>query len=70
MDDFAKTLRTKGYGVWAAQAYVRAAAHLGIWMRRQGFSMMQLDEQVIGEFARHLPRAVAWARIEGFTMIR
>ena len=34
MDDFAKTLHTKGYGVWAAQAYLRAAAHLGIWMMR------------------------------------
>ena len=28
MDDFAETLHTKGYGVWAAQAYLRAAAHL------------------------------------------
>jgi hypothetical protein len=55
MDDFAKTFRTKGYGVWAAQAYLRAAAHLGIWMKRKGFSVMKLDEQVSGEFARHLP---------------
>lgn len=55
MDDFAKTLHTKGYGVWAAQAYLRAAAHVGIWIKRQGFSVMELDEEVIGEFARHLP---------------
>src|SRR5207253_416140 len=55
MDDFAKTLHTKGYGVWAAQAYLRAAAHLGIWMKQQGLSVMKLDDQVIGEFARHLP---------------
>ncbi len=55
MDDFAKTLHTKGYGVWAAQAYLRAAAHLGIWMKRQGLSVMKLDEQVIREFACHLP---------------
>jgi len=26
MDNFAETLHTKGYGVWAAQAYLRAAA--------------------------------------------
>src|SRR2546429_1931552 len=32
-----------------------AAAHLGIWMKRKGFSVMKLDEQVIGKFARHLP---------------
>src|SRR5256884_1390040 len=32
-----------------------AAAHLGIWMKRKGFSVMKLDDQVIGEFARHLP---------------
>jgi site-specific recombinase XerD len=55
MDDFAKTLHTKGYGVWAAQAYLRAAAHLGIWIKRQDFSVTKLDEEVIGEFARHLP---------------
>jgi integrase/recombinase XerD len=55
MDDFAKTLHTKGYGVWAAQAYLRAAAHLGRWMMRRGFSVMKLNEDVIGEFARHLP---------------
>lgn len=55
IDDFAKDLQAKGYGVWAGQAYVRAAAHLGIWMKRQGFSVMKLDEEVIGEFARHRP---------------
>jgi len=55
MDDFAKTLHTKGYGVWAAQAYLCAAAHVGIWMKQQGLSVMKLDDQVIGEFARHLP---------------
>jgi hypothetical protein len=55
MDDFAKTLHTKGYGVWAAQAYLRAAAHLGRWMMRRGFSVMKLNEDVIGKFARHLP---------------
>lgn len=55
MDDFAKTLHTKGYGVWAAQAYLRGAAHVGIWIKRQGFSVMKLNEEVIGEFARHLP---------------
>jgi hypothetical protein len=55
MDDFAKMLHTKGYGVWAAQAYLRAAAHLGRWMRRRGFSVMKLNEEVIGKFARHLP---------------
>jgi site-specific recombinase XerD len=55
MDDFAKTLQTKGYGVWAAQAYLRAAAHLGIWIKRQGLSVLKLDEEVIAEFARHRP---------------
>jgi integrase/recombinase XerD len=55
MDNFAETLHTKGYGVWAAQAYLRATAHLGMWMKQQGLSVMKLDDQVIGEFARHLP---------------
>jgi len=55
MDGFAKTLHTKGYGLWAGQAYLRAAAHLGMWIKRQGFSVMTLEEEVISEFARHLP---------------
>jgi len=54
MDDFATALHTKGYGVWAGQAYLRAAAHLGIWMKQKGLSVMTLDEEVIREFARHL----------------
>ena len=53
MDDFAKTLHTKGYGVWAAQAYLRAAAHLGMWLKQQRLSVMKLDEEVIAEFAQH-----------------
>src|SRR5437867_1881747 len=65
MDDFAKTLHTKGYGVWAAQAYLRAAAHLGIWIKRQGFSLMTLDEEVIGEFAGHLPSCHCVGRNRG-----
>ncbi len=53
MDDFAKMLHTKGYGVWAGQAYLRAAAHLGIWLTQQRLSVMKLDEEVIAEFAHH-----------------
>ena len=55
MDDFAETLHAKGYGVWAGQAYLRAAAHLGIWIKQQGLSVTTLNEEVIGEFALHLP---------------
>jgi len=55
MDDFATALHTKGYGIWAGQAYLCAAAHLGIWMKQKGFSVMTLDEEVIREFACHLP---------------
>ena len=47
MDDFATALQTKGYGIWAGQAYLRAAAHLGIWMKQKGFSVMKLDEEVV-----------------------
>jgi site-specific recombinase XerD len=55
MDDFGETLHTKGYGVWAGQAYLRAAAHLGIWIKRRGLSVTKLSEEVIGEFSCHLP---------------
>jgi integrase/recombinase XerD len=55
IDDFATALHTKGYGIWAGQAYLRATAHLGIWMKQKGVSVMKLDEGVIREFACHLP---------------
>jgi hypothetical protein len=65
MDGFAKTLHTKGYGLWAGQAYLRAAAHLGIWIRRQGFSVTKLDKEVIREFARHLPSCRCLGKNQG-----
>src|SRR5204863_2726908 len=55
MDDFAKDLHIKGYGVWAGQAYLRAAAHLGTWIKGRSFFVPKLDEEMIAEFARHLP---------------
>jgi integrase/recombinase XerD len=55
MDDFAKTLYTQGYGIWSGQAYLRAAGHLGIWIKRRSVSVKKLDEEVIGEVVRHLP---------------
>ena len=55
LDDFATVLHTKGYGIWAGQAYLCAAAHLGIWMKQKGVSVRKLDEGVIREFACHLP---------------
>jgi hypothetical protein len=54
IDDFARMLHTQGYGLWAGQAYLRAVAHLGIWMKRRYVSVMKLDEEVIRKFAGHL----------------
>jgi site-specific recombinase XerD len=65
MDDFAETLHAKGYGIWAGQAYLRAAAHLGIWIKRQGLSATKLNEEVIGEFARHLPSCRCLGKNQG-----
>jgi len=65
MDDFAETLHAKGYGVWAGQAYLRAAAHLGMWIKRQGLSAKKLNEEVIGEFARHLPSCRCLGKNQG-----
>ena len=55
MDDFADTLYAEGYGIWSGQAYLRAAAHLGIWIQERGFSVPKLNEEKIVGFARHLP---------------
>ena len=65
MDDFAKTLHMQGYGIWSGQAYLRAAAHLGIWMERQRVSVIKLDEEVIREFAGHLPSCHCLAKNRG-----
>ena len=55
MDDFASALHTAGYGVWAAQAYLRAAGHLGTWLKEQGMPVEALNEEVVVEFGRQLP---------------
>ena len=65
MDDFAETLHAKGYGVWAGQAYLRAAAHLGIWIKRQSLSATMVNEEIIGEFARHLPSCRCLGKNQG-----
>jgi len=65
MDDFAEKLHAKGYGIWSGQAYLRAAAHLGIWIKRQGLSPTKLNEELIGDFARHLPLCQCLGKNQG-----
>lgn len=65
IDDFANALHTRGYSVWAVQAYLRAAAHLGSWMKTRGLPLQRLDEDVIKKFARHLPSCHCLGRNRG-----
>jgi integrase/recombinase XerD len=65
MDGFAKALRTQGYGIWSGQAYLRAAAHLGIWTKQRCLSVTKLDEGVIEDFALHLPSCHCLGKTRG-----
>jgi hypothetical protein len=69
MDDFAETLHAKGYGVWAKASITRAAAHLEYGCKRQDLSATKLNEEVIGEFARHLPSCRCLGKNQGSTMM-
>jgi hypothetical protein len=46
MDGFAEVLHTEGYGVWSGQAYLRAAGHLGIWIREQRIPVAELPRRL------------------------
>jgi site-specific recombinase XerD len=54
IDGFAAALEQDGYCHAAAQRYLRAAAHLGHFLERQGGRLADIDGSTAGAFFRHM----------------
>src|SRR6516225_4321824 len=53
IDGFAASLRADGYGAASAVRYLRAAAHLGHFLERQGRTLGDTDRSTAAAFFRH-----------------
>jgi site-specific recombinase XerD len=54
IDGFAASLERNGYGHATAIRYLRAAAHLGHFVQRQGGTLANIDLPTVGAFYRHM----------------
>ena len=65
INGFANSLSEAGYSRWTSRGYLRAAAHLGAWMAREGIGVATLGEEALEDFARHLPHCSCLRRNRG-----
>ncbi len=56
IDDFADALRRDGYAHATVVRYLRAAAHVGVFLERRHKTFADLDTATVGTFRRHLRR--------------
>src|SRR6516165_8411839 len=56
IDAFADDLERDGYAPASAVRYIRAAAHLGCFVHRQGGGLADIDFNTLDSFGRHLRR--------------
>jgi site-specific recombinase XerD len=56
IDGFAEALEQQGYAPASAVRYLRAAAHLGCFVQRQGRVLSDIDATTLEVFGRHLSR--------------
>ena len=47
LEGFAGLLETEGFTPSTVGRYLRAAAHLGVWMEAEGIAIPELDDSVI-----------------------
>jgi len=64
-DGFADVLGNAGYARGTARGYLRAAAHLGMWMQGEGLGIGALDERGLAGFAQHLRHCACLRRNRG-----
>lgn len=65
VDGYSEDLHRAGYARWTTRDYLRAAAHLGAWMEREGISLAALDEDALERFRQHLPSCRCLRRNRG-----
>jgi site-specific recombinase XerD len=56
LDSFAQCLHEDGYAWWTARAYLRAAYHLGHFLKIKGVDLAALGPDIVVEFRQHLKR--------------
>ncbi|MDO8479688.1 MAG: tyrosine-type recombinase/integrase [Candidatus Rokubacteria bacterium] len=56
LDGFAESMCADGYSSETGGVYLYAADHLGQWAARRGVAIVDLDEDLLARFVRHLPR--------------
>jgi site-specific recombinase XerD len=54
LEGFADAMRAVGYARTTILSYLRTAAHVGAWARREGIALADLDETAIEAFRGHL----------------
>jgi hypothetical protein len=54
LSSLAQDLAAQGFSYWILRARLQGAAHFSHWNQRQGRSLEQLHESVLGGFAVHL----------------
>jgi hypothetical protein len=53
---FARSLHQDGYSWWTARTYLRAAHHLGHFLKSRDVAVVAVQPDTIAEFRRHLKR--------------
>ena len=56
IDGFADALTRDGYGHATVVRYLRAAAHVGVFLERRHKTLADLDAETVRAFRRHLRR--------------
>lgn len=56
LDTFLRELQQSGFAKITVRRHVRTAEHVLHWARRKGIPPLTLDEDAVGDFARHLNR--------------
>jgi len=54
IDAFASALTQQGFKHGCAQNLLRGVAHLGHWLERRGLTLVELDEEILKDFRKHL----------------
>ena len=55
LEGFAHALHHAGYAARTTQSYLRAAAHLGLWLEQAALPWARCDEAIVTQFQQHLP---------------
>jgi site-specific recombinase XerD len=64
VDEFRRQLRQAGYTCLTVRGFDDAARHLAHWLAQSGIAVADIDEAVVGRFARHRCRCPGMRRVK------